>query len=117
MAILTTDAWFHNAGGGGGPFPYPGHSAAATTAALQSAGIAVIGLKAPGAGGELDALAAATGGAVEPTTSTSSDIADAILSALQAIEVEVTMASDCSGPISTSFAPASRTVTSGDHAV
>ena len=117
VAILTTDASFHNAGDGGGPFPYPGHSAAATTTALQAAGIVVIGLKAPGAGGELDALAAATGGTTVPTSSTSDDIADAILDALTEIDVEVSMASNCSDPITTTFAPASVTVESGEHAV
>lgn len=54
-----------------------------TVTALQGAGIKVIGLKAPGAQNELDDLAAATGGAVKPTSSTSSDIADAILAALE----------------------------------
>ena len=117
VAMLTTDAPFHNAGDGGGPFPYPGASAAATTAALVAGDIVVIGLKAPGAGGELDALAAATGGAVEPTSASSDDIADAILNALMAIEVDVSMTSNCSNGITTSFAPASQTVTSGEHAV
>jgi hypothetical protein len=117
VAMLTTDASFHNAGDGGGPFPYPGHSAAATTAALVAGDIVVIGLKAPGSGGELDALAAATGGTTVPTSSTSDDIADAILDALTEIDVEVSMASNCSDPITTSFAPASVTVESGEHAV
>ncbi|MEA2024623.1 MAG: hypothetical protein U9N79_10115, partial [Actinomycetota bacterium] len=117
VAMLTTDASFHNAGDGGGPFPYPGASAVDTTNALVDGDITVIGLKAPGAGGELDALAAATGGAVELTTSTSSDIADAILAALKAIDVDVSMESDCSYPISTTFSPDSLTVESGEDAV
>lgn len=120
VAILTTDASFHNAGDAG-PFPYPGASAAATTAALQAAGIKVIGLKAPGAGGELDALAAATGGTTVATTSNSSDIASAILAALEEITVEVAMESDCAtvtgGVISTSFAPGPQVVQNGGHAV
>jgi len=121
VAVLTTDAAFHNADDGGGPFPYPGASAADTTAALQAADIKVIGLKAPGAGGELDALAAATGGAVAPTTSNSSDIADAILAALEEIDVEVEMDSDCDavtgGVIDTTFAPDSLVVENGEDAV
>jgi hypothetical protein len=117
VAIMTTDAPFHNAGDGGGPFPYPGHSAVDTTNALVAGEIVVIGLKAPGAGGELDALAAATGGSTIPTSGDSSDIAEAILAALKAIEVDVSMTSDCEWPISTTFAPDSITVTSGEDAV
>jgi hypothetical protein len=117
VAMLTTDASFHNNGDGGGPFLYPGPTALATTTALQTGEIVVIGLKAPGAGGELDALAAATGGTTVPTSSTSHDIAEAILAALKAIEIDVSMASDCAAPISTSFAPASVTVVSGEDAV
>ena len=116
VAIMTTDAPFHNAGDGGGPFPYPGASAVDTTNALVAADIVVIGLRAPGSGGELDALAAATGGTTIPTGGSSEDIADAILSALKEIEIEVSMTSNCEWPISTSFAPASIVVTSGDHA-
>jgi hypothetical protein len=120
VVVLTTDAPFHNAGDLPGPFPYPGPSAADTTAALVAAGVKVIGLKAPGAGGELDALATATGGTTAPTTSTSSDIAAKILAALEEIDVDVTMASDCStatgGVVSTTFAPSSVTVENGEDA-
>jgi hypothetical protein len=118
VAIMTTDASFHNAGDAGGPFPYPGHSAVDTTNALVAADIVVIGLKAPGAGVELDALAAATGGSTVETTATSSDIADAILEALEAIKVEVSMTSNCAWPISTSFDPdIIPDVTGGEHVV
>ena len=113
VAILTTDAAFHNAGDGGGPFPYPGASATDTEDALVAGDITVIGLKAPGAGSELDALAAATGGVTVPTTSNSSDIATAILDALQAIEIDVSMTSDCEWPISTTFSPDVVTVVAG----
>lgn len=119
VIMLTTDDTFHNAGDAG-PFPYPGASAADTTAALVDAGVKVIGLKAPGAAGELDALAAATGGAVVPTAADSSDIAAAILAALDEIELEVTMASNCAsvtgGVIDTTFAPDSVTVENGGDA-
>ncbi|HET6967030.1 MAG TPA: hypothetical protein VFI44_02080 [Ornithinibacter sp.] len=121
VVILTTDASFHDAGDGGGPFPYPGPTAADTEAALVAQGIKVIGLKAPGAGGELDALAAATGGTTVPTTSTSSDIATRILAALEEIDVEVAMTSNCTtdtgGVITTTFAPPSVTVENGEDAV
>ncbi len=90
VAVLTTDASFHNAGDPG-PFPYPGPSQAATLAALQANDIKVIGLKAPGAGGELDALAAATGGSVQPTTANSSDIVDAILAAFDELTFDITV--------------------------
>lgn len=120
VVMLTTDAPFHNAGDAG-PFPYPGASQAATQAALIAGDIKVIGLKAPGSGGELDVLAAATGGTTVTTTSTSSNIATAILQALEEIEVEVTMASNClaetGGVIDTTFAPASVTVENGSDAV
>jgi hypothetical protein len=119
VAIMTRDAPFHNAGDGGGPFGYPGHSAAVTTTALQLGEIVVIGLKAPGAGGELDALAAATGGSTIPTGSSSEDIAEAILETLKNIhvEVEVSMTSNCEWPISTTFAPPGIVVLTGEHAV
>lgn len=117
--MLTTDAPFHNAGDPG-PFAYPGASAADTQAALVAADIKVIGLKAPGAGGELDALAAATGGAVVSTASNSADIASAILAALDEVEIEVSMTSDCAevtgGVIDTTFEPVMQTVTNGDDA-
>ncbi len=119
VVILTTDATFHVPADTGGT--YPGPSALATTAALQAGDIVVIGLKAPGAGGELDALAAATGGTTVATSATSDDIASAILEALKAIEVDVSMASNCAtetnGAITTSFAPDSVTVTAGEGAV
>ncbi|MBG7606248.1 MAG: hypothetical protein IZT58_16730 [Actinobacteria bacterium] len=98
---MTTDAPFHNAGYLGGPFPHPRHSAAA----LVAGDIVVIGLKALGAGFELDALAAAAGGSVIPTESSSGDIEEAILDTLKddQIPVEVSMTSSCEWPISTTF--------------
>ena len=117
VAIMTTDASFHIPGDPGVLGPYPGHSELDTINALVDRDIVVIGLKAPGAGLELDALATATGGSVIPTSGDSSDIAEAILDALEAIEVEVTMESDCEWPISTTFAPATITVPSGEDAV
>lgn len=104
IIIITTDAFFHNAGDPG-PFPYPGPSAAAATAALQSAGIKVIALKAPGSGSQMDAVAAATGGSVQPTTSTSSDIADAILAALESLTFDITAAPQGCGPLEIDYDP------------
>lgn len=116
VILLTTDASFHEAGDFGTFFPYPGPSEADVIGALTANDITVIGLKAPGAGAELDALAAATGGSVQTTSSNSSDIADAILAGLGALTVEASMTSDCASPISTSFAPDTRTVLSGEDA-
>ena len=110
VLVAVTDAPFH--------IPDGTHvnSGATTIAALNAAHVTVIGLKAPGAGGELDALAAATGGSVQPLSSDGADIAAAILAGLGNLPVEVALASTCSDPISTSFSPASQTVTSGGTA-
>jgi len=89
VLIITTDAPFHNAGDPG-PFPYPGPSSTDTIDALVAAGIKVIALKAPGATAQMDALAAATGGSVQATTSTSNDIGEAILDAFEALTFDVT---------------------------
>ncbi len=61
VLVVATDAPFHTAGVAGDP----GYLDEATTvAALTAQGIKVIGLKAPGAGSELDNLVAAVGGSV-----------------------------------------------------
>lgn len=124
VVALTTDAAFHTPGDSvcDDPAPpcafgYPGPTAAATLAALNAQNIKVIGLKAPGAAGELDALAAATGGAVKPTSASSDDIAAAILAAMDEITFKVEMKSDCTAPISTTFAPPFLIVPNGGQAV
>ena len=89
------------------------NDSASTIAALTAAKVIVVGLKAPGAQLELDALAAATGGSVQALTSTSSNISAAILAGLAAVEVDVMMESTCAWPITTTFAPSSVTVVSG----
>lgn len=114
VIAITTDAPFHEAGDGGGPFPYPGASGAATIAALNAAGIKVIALKAPGSGAAMDALAAATGGSVQTTTASSNDIADAILDALEELTFTVTAnAVGCSPNLDVTFAPPSYTNVAG----
>lgn len=110
VLIVTTDAPFHVP-----PAPWV-NDQAATIAALNGQKIRVIGLKAPGTGGELDALATATGGSVQPLSSDGANIAAAILAGLSNLPIAVSMASDCAAPVSTSFAPASLTVTSGADA-
>ncbi len=111
VLIVATDATFHTTDG------THVNDQASTIAALNAQGIIVIGLKAPTAGTELDALAAATGGSVQPLSSNSSNIAAAILAGLAAVKVDVTMESTCTAPITTTFVPATQTVTSGDPAV
>lgn len=112
VLIVATDA----------PFTLPhadGHhvnTAVTTTAALLAEDIIVIGLKASGAGTELDGLAAATGGSVQALSSNGANIAAAILAGLAAVEVEVSMESTCTAPISTTFSPNPQTVTSGGTA-
>ena len=100
VLVVTTDAPFHVP-----PAPYV-NDQATTIAALNAQNIRVIGLPAPGAGGELGALAAATGGSTQPLSSNGDNIAAAILAGLSNLPVEVSMASDCAAPLSTSFAPA-----------
>ena len=91
ILVVTTDAPFH---------PPDGthiNDQASTLTALNAAGITLIGLKAPGAGGELDALATATGGSVQPLSSDGANIASAILAALAEVTTDVWWTEDC-GP-------------------
>jgi hypothetical protein len=112
VLVVATDATFH----------VPADAAVyvndetSTIAALMARGVRVVGLKAPGAGGELDALAAATGGSVQPLSSSGANIGAAIIAGLGNLSIDVGMASNCADPISTTFDPASQTVTSGDDA-
>ena len=111
VLVVTTDAAFHT------PDGTHANDLGDATTALDLEDVIVIGLKAPGAGEELDALAAATGGSVQALSSDGSNIAAAILAGLEDIDIEVAMTSNCEWPISTSFSPDSVTVTSGDDAV
>ncbi len=108
VLLVATDATFHTGGAYG--------DLASTTAVLDAADVTVIGLKAPGAGNELNQLAAATDGSVQALSSDGSNIADAILAGLGNLPVEVSMSSTCSDPISTVFNPQTQEVTSGDDA-
>jgi hypothetical protein len=113
VLLVTTDAPFHLPGSGK---PHV-NTQASTITALSDADVVVVGLKAPGAGGELDALASATGGSVQPLSPDGANIAAAILAGLSAVDVDVEMASDCAAPITTAFEPLTVTVESGDDAV
>ena len=97
VVAISTDASFHTPGdstcteaGYPCPMDYPGPDRDATVAALNAAGIKVIAIKAPGAGGEMDDLAMATGGAVKTTGEGSAGIGDAIIEALQEMTGDVT---------------------------
>jgi hypothetical protein len=111
VLVVVVDSPFHT------PDGTHMNGGASTIAALLAQNIRLIGLKAPGSGSELDALAAATGGSVQPLSSNSDNITAAILTGLSNLPVEVSMASDCADPIGTTFVPASQTVTSGTDAV
>jgi hypothetical protein len=117
IVILTTDAPFHTfddsncSGTDSGdlsdcPFGYPGPTAADATDALVDAGIKFIGLMAPGAGAELADLALATGGSVQLTDATSSDIAAAILAALEELDFDITGTPEDCDPLDISLDPA-----------
>jgi hypothetical protein len=84
VLVVATDAPFHH-----GPDGTHVNDHASTVAALAAENIIVIGLKAPGAGGELDALAAATGGSVQPLSPSGDDIAEAILAGLEELTTDV----------------------------
>jgi hypothetical protein len=92
VIAITTDASFHDGGENfmGYPFPYPGPTRDQTVDALNAAGIKVIGLDATGGGlAQLADVASATGGVVKTTDSSSSEIAEAILEAIEELEFEV----------------------------
>src|SRR3989344_2957235 len=114
VIAITTDAPFHDSDSEGA---YPGHGGVATTAALVANGRRVIAIKAPGSTGQMDAIATATGGSVVTTGASSAEIADAILQGLGNLPVTVTPSVVGCDPLVVSFAPASKTVTSGDDAV
>ncbi len=68
-----------------------------------------------GTAGQAARIASATGG-VSLTNVSYEDVSQAILQGLENLPADVAMKSSCTAPISTSFAPASQIVTSGDVA-
>ncbi|MEN8114639.1 MAG: vWA domain-containing protein [Actinomycetota bacterium] len=82
-----------------------------TVSAYDYSGTCAIG----GTAGQATRIATATGG-VHLTDVLPADIAEAILTAVGSVEVDVEMASNCSPPISTTFAPPMVTVESGSVA-
>ncbi len=110
IIALTTDAPFHDADTEPG---YPAPGKAATIALLKAQHVQVIGLKAPGAGSELNDIVAVTGGAVKNTTSTSSDIVDAVLDALKNIQYPLTATPVGNCAINFGYTPAAPVVAAG----
>jgi hypothetical protein len=101
VIVLTTDASFHM------PPGYPGPSRDETVNALNSAGIIVIALKAPGSWIEMDDIAAATGGVVKTIEDGSADIAEAIVDALGEVLVDVTLEAACDPGLAVTFSQSS----------
>jgi hypothetical protein len=111
--------WF---GDSSGHDPSNGNTLASVIADLTGAGIIVIAVPVASGGGDgLDstgqasAITAATGGTLVGSTAPA-DVSAAILAALEAVRVDVSMVSDCTFPISATFAPAVVNVQSGDVA-
>ncbi len=69
-----------------------------------------------GSAGQPQRIATATNG-IYLSNVTPDQVSAAILAGLAALQVEVSMVSDCAAPISTAFVPATQTVTSGQDAV
>ncbi len=112
VVLLATDASCHSTGDAGG---WPGDggttSAAGTGALLAAAGVHVIGLT-PGGSGAIpcvDSLAYQTGGSVQSTTSSGSDVVDAILAGLEELTTDVWWHVDyCDPGLDVSLEPAVR---------
>ena len=104
-----------------------GETLASTIAALTGGSVRVIAINVDsGSGDGLDAtgqasaITAATGGVFLPSA-TPGQVTNAIIAGLTNLPVEVSMASDCAavtgGAITTTFVPATQTITSGGSAV
>ncbi len=87
VLVVATDAAFHLPGG---VKPHL-NDQASTVVALDAQGISVLGLKAPGAGAELNNLVAAlaAGGSVQALSSDGANIAQAILDGLAELTTDV----------------------------
>ena len=117
VLLVATDAAFHIP-----PSPYVNNHAS-TVSALTVPGkeIIVIGLEALDNNGndpgpELDNLAAATGGSVQPLSSDGANIASVILAGLGNLPTTVTPVPVGCNSLVVTFVPSFQTVTSGDSA-
>lgn len=112
ILVVTTDAVFHNPSGS------HVNNLASTITALNNAQIRVIGLKAAGAGSELNSLATATGGSVQPLSSDGSNIATAIINGIQAVTTDVWFEVTSSDPgLNVTLTPAVHYNVSGNSTV
>jgi len=113
VLLATTDAPFHRPGS----YKPHVHDAAATLAALQGQNIILVGLKASGARDELDYLAAATGGSVQPLSADGASIAQAILDTLPGGVSDVWWEATCDPGLTVSLTPAVYLAVSGGTSV
>jgi hypothetical protein len=108
VVLLATDAGCHVTGDAPDPPGWPGDagttSPATTAAILNDAGITVIGLV-PYNIGCVNTLAADTGGSVQSTTSSGSDVADAIMAGLEELTTDVWWDASCDAGITASLNP------------
>jgi hypothetical protein len=107
VLVVTTDAPFHV------PDGTHVNDQASTIAALTAQNIVVVGLKATGAGGELDALASATGGSVQALSSDGANIAAAILAGLEELTTDVWPIVACDDGLNVTLSPGVYTAVAG----
>ena len=106
FVVITTDASFHtpvNDGNGVYTDGYPGASRDQAVTALTGAGVKVVALTAPGSGSEMVDIATATGGTTEATSSSSSNIATAVINALGGIFYDITADTSNCAPLVIAF--------------
>lgn len=117
IVLLATDADCHVTGDSGGWPGDTGTTDAATTAGiLNGAEITVIGLV-PYNLGCVNTLAADTGGSVQSTTSSGSDVKDAILAGLAELTSDVWWAATCDAGLEVTLDPAVHYDVPGDTTV
>jgi len=117
IVLLATDADCHTVGDPGWPGDRSITSAASVARVLKAHGITVVGIVPPDA--DLSCvtdLATATGGTVQRTDATGSDVAHAIVAGLKALPVSVMPHAVCSIGVTTRFKPRRATVHSGSAA-
>jgi hypothetical protein len=110
IAVIFGDAPSHD--------PSNGHTLADTVAALKAANVRVVAVDvgALNSAGQFTAITTETGGQLLSGVP-ASEVSNAILAGIKAIQVTVTpQVVSCDAPLSLTFAPGSRTVTSGGDA-
>jgi len=118
IIAITTDAPFHQGGDPGTSFAYPGATLEEAIAELTANNVKVIAIKAPGSSTQMDDLADSTGGAVVYTSSTSAEIAQAILDGIDSLVYTVTASPESAcAPLGFAYAPASHSDIPGGASV